>query len=52
MDGGIREHRRIATHAIHVRTLRRVRGLVFLLIIVLVAGVAVQILTCGGLSPR
>jgi hypothetical protein len=51
LDNGIREHRRIATHAVQVRALRRVRGTVLLLIVVLLAGVAVQILNSGDLLP-
>ena len=51
LEHGTLTHRRIATRATRVRTLDRVRRLMLLLIVALLAGAMLQILSAGGL-PR
>ena len=51
LEHGTLTHRRIATHATRVRTLQRVRRLMLVLIVALLAGAMLQILSAGGL-PR
>jgi hypothetical protein len=48
MDDGVREHRRIATHATRAKTLHRAQTLLLFVIVVLLAGVLLQILNGGG----
>ena len=51
LEHGVIAHRRIAAHATRVRTLDRVRRLMLMLIVALLAGAMFQILSAGGL-PR
>ena len=51
IEDGIGEHRRIAGHAVRVRALRRPRGIVLLVIILLLAGIVLQVLNSAGLTP-
>ena len=49
MEDGVREHRRIATHATRARTLQRAQTLLVLVIIALLAAVLLQQVVDGGL---
>src|SRR5262245_44266098 len=48
MEDGVCEHRRIATHATHARTLKRAQRLLVLFIIALFAAVLLQLLNAAG----
>jgi hypothetical protein len=48
MKDGVREHRRIATHATRARTLQRAQTLLVFVIVVLLAAMLLQILSVGG----
>ena len=49
MEDGVREHRRIATHATRARTLQRAQRLLVLVIIALFAAVLLQLIGGSGL---
>jgi hypothetical protein len=49
MEDGIRQHRRIATHAARARVVRRAQRLIALSIVALLAAVLLQLLSNGGL---
>ena len=49
IEDGVREHRRIATHATRARRLQRAQRLIVLVIIALFAAVLLQLLSGGGL---
>ena len=49
MEDGVREHRRIATHATRARTLQRAQRLLVLVIIALFDAVLLQLLGGSGL---
>ena len=48
MEDGVREHRRIATHATRAKTLQRAQTLLLFVIVVLMAAVLLQILNVGA----
>ena len=49
MEHGVREHRRIATHATRAKTLQGAQTLLVFVIVVLLAAMLLQILNDGGL---
>ena len=48
MEDGVREHRRIATHATRAKTLQGAQTLLVFVIVVLMAAVLLQIFNDGG----
>ena len=48
MEDGVREHRRIATHATRAKTLQGAQSLLVFVIVVLLAAMLLQILSVGG----